>query len=277
MEYLGRDDAPLTADLWNQIDDTVISAARETLTARRFIHIAGPVGPGAQFAKINHEGREEVFENGFVKTVNREIREIPQLYSDFWLYWRDLEALNCGDCVTPPDFSAATVAAKTLAQTEDRMIFYGIPEMGIDGLLTSKNTVSLGRGDWSQGENSFTDVAAAMTRLEENNFVGRYALVLSPDMYIKLQRIQPGTGVLEIDRIKSLLINGDIFKSTLLKPGTAMLLCCDAYCMDLLLGQDIVTSYLEAVDLNHHFRVLETALFRLKRPEAVVVFKGAKE
>ena len=34
-----------------------------------------------------------------------------------------------------------------------------------------------------------------------------------------------------------------------------------------------VIAYTEAVDLNHHLRVLETALPRVKSPDAVVVIK----
>jgi uncharacterized linocin/CFP29 family protein len=41
--------------------------------------------------------------------------------------------------------------------------------------------------------------------------------------------------------------------------------------MDLTIGQDIATAYLEQKNLNHCFRVLETVLLRIKRKQAVVI------
>ena len=85
-----------------------------------------------------------------------------------------------------------------------------------------------------------------------------------------MQRIQPGTVVLAYDRIKNLL-GGRVYSSSVLKPGTAALLCAQPQYMDLAVGQDIATAYTEAVDLNHHLRVMETALVRLKAADAVVL------
>ena len=266
MDYLGRDDAPFSSDIWSAIDSKVVSAASSVLAGRRFIPVSGPLGGGVQFAKIDSPGKSETFDDGFVKTTNRVIKEIPQLYSDFWLYWRDMEAAE------NVDLSPAIRAAQNLALTEDKMIFYGIPALNLDGLLTAKNTVAIKRGDWSKGEGSYADVAAGITKLEQSNYLGNYTLVLSPDLYLQLQRIQPGTGLLEIDRIKSML-NNRVFKSPVLKEGTAFMVCAQSYCLDLLLGQDIATGYVELMDFNHHFRVTETALLRLKCPDSVIIFK----
>ncbi len=39
------------------------------------------------------------------------------------------------------------------------------------------------------------------------------------------------------------------------------------------IGQDLSTAYLEQKDLNHSFRILETALLRIKRRQAITVFE----
>lgn len=269
MDYLGRDGAPFSEELWDAIDEKVISVAQKVLVARRFVPFAGPVGAGVQFVRINKKGRAEEFEDGFVKSSNRQIAEIPQLYSDFWLYWRDLEA-NIAEGVGH-DLSAAAYASQELARMEDKMVFYGIPDLGIDGLLTVKGSQAVKRGDWTKGEGAFADVAKAVTLLENKDYLTGHTLVLSPDLYIQLQRIQPGTGVLEIDRIKNLV--DKVVKTTVLKENTALLVCAESYCMDLLVGQDVNVAYLEAVDLNHHLRVMETALLRIKDPSAIIVIK----
>ena len=269
MEYLGRDGAPFSEELWDEIDEKVISVAKKVLTARRFLPFKGPVGAGVQFVKVNHKSRTEEFEDGFVKSTGRNIVEIPQLYSDFWLYWRDLEETPLNGVST--DLSAVSYAAQKIAQTEDKMVFYGIPDLGIDGLLTVKGSQALKRSDWTKGEGSFTDIAKAVSMLEQKDYMTSHTLVLSPDLYIQLQRIQQGTGVLEIDRIKNLV--DKVIKSTALKNNTALLVSAESYCMDLLVGQDMNTAYLEAVDMNHHLRIMETALLRIKDPAAIVVMK----
>ncbi len=78
---------------------------------------------------------------------------------------------------------------------------------------------------------------------------------------------------MEIERVRQLL-EGRIFQATVLQPGTALLLCAQPQYMDLLVGQDIRTAYTEQVELNHHLRILETALPRIKYPDAVVVYRA---
>ena len=87
-----------------------------------------------------------------------------------------------------------------------------------------------------------------------------------------MQRLQEGTGLLEIDRV-SKLVDGNIFKTPVLGKGKAVLVCSDPRNMDLVIGQDISTGYLEQKDFNHSFRILETVLLRIKRKQAIVVFE----
>ena len=270
MDYLARDDAPFSEELWKQIDGAVVSGAKETLVGRRFLPLYGPLGPGVAHIKIDHPGKEEVLQDGFAVMQNRELAQLPQLYEDFWIYWRDYAAANHANL--PLDLSPAREAAQILARREDNMIFYGNKALGIDGLLTASGSQSVKRSDWSSGEGAFTDVASAMTALQQNGCYSRYTLIVSPDLYISLQRLQASVGVLEAERIAR-LINGKVFMATVLEPNTALLVCPQPQFMDLVVGQDMATAYTELVDLNHHLRILETALPRIKNPKAIVVFK----
>lgn len=269
MDYLSRGDAPFSDDLWQQIDSAVIAAAKDILVARRFVPLYGPLGPGASVAKIDAPGKEETMEDGFSVMNERTLAQIPQLYADFWIYWRDLAANEREG--TPVDLGAAIAASQNLALKEDSMIFYGVESLGIKGLLTTEGVNKQKRSDWTKGEGSFTDIATAIATLISKGRIGRHTLVISQDLYVQLQRIQLGTGEMEIDRICRLL-DGRIFTSPILKPETAMLVCAQPQYMDLAVGLDISTAYTEAVDLNHHLRVMETALPRIKAPDAIVLF-----
>ena len=128
------------------------------------------------------------------------------------------------------------------------------------------------RGDWSTGEDAFKDVAHAIAYLSGNAMLGRYALVLSPDVYLQLQRLQPNVGLLEIDRIKS-LVNDRVYAAGTFGLGKAVLVCAEPQYMDLAVGMDLSVGYLEQKDFNHSFRITETVALRIKNPKAIVVFE----
>lgn len=107
------------------------------------------------------------------------------------------------------------------------MIFYGVKALDINGLLTVEGSNVLEKHDWGSGEDAFSDVAAALAVLQAKACYGRYALIVSLDQYARLQRIQPGTGVLESERIEKLL-GGRLFISSVLQPGTALLVCAES-------------------------------------------------
>jgi len=101
--------------------------------------------------------------------------------------------------------------------------------------------------------------------------LGRYALVVSPDLFLDLQRLQPNTGLLEIDRIKK-LIGDNVYMTSVMGPGKAVLVCAEPEYLDLAIGLDLSVGYLELADFNHTFRIMETAALRVKDPAAIVVF-----
>lgn len=200
MDYLARESADLSDGLWNRIDETVIGTARNQLTCRRFLKVFGPLGAGVTTVAVDGVNKEEVLEDGIGRIVGRTQLELPLFYEDFTLLSRDMEyAAQTG---YPLDLSVAIAAAKKASRREDDLILNGSKALGTDGLLTVKGSSKIKKSDWSQGENSFADITAGVAQLAKTGYLGRYALVVSPDLFLDLQRLQPNTGLLEIDRIK---------------------------------------------------------------------------
>lgn len=271
MSYLSRESSPLSEELWKQIDSAVVKAARNILTGRRFLHIFGPLGIGTQNIAIDDaDAVKEVEKDGLITTQGRKFVEIPTVYDDFTLLAKDLESAKKAGF--PADLSQAEKAAEACALKEDHLIFFGNAELGYDGLLTAPGTKKIAKKDWSADENAFTDIATGIAYLVENSIYGTYALAVSPDLYMQAQRLQPGTGLLEIDRVAK-LVNGRLYQSPVLGRGKAVLVGSDEKNMDLAIGQDMAAAYLEQKDLNHVFRVLETVLLRIKRKQAIVIFE----
>lgn len=271
MSYLSRESSPLSGGLWEKIDSTVVKAARNVLTGRRFLHVFGPLGIGVGTIAVDDaDALKEVEKDGLIITRGRKFVEIPTIYNDFTLLAKDLESAEKSGF--PAVLSAAARSAVACALKEDQLIFFGNGELGYDGLLTARGTKKIKKKDWGAGEDAFTDIAAGITYLTENGIYGSYALAVSPDLYMQMQRLQPGTGLLEIDRIAK-LVGGRPFRSQALGQGKAVLVGSDEMNMDLAIGQDMAAAYLEQKDLNHCLRVLETVLLRIKRKDAIVVFE----
>ena len=73
MDYLARESSPFEENFWQNIDKVVIETASRTLIGRRFLSIYGPLGAGAISVQYDKSDREEVFEDGLVKTSGRNL------------------------------------------------------------------------------------------------------------------------------------------------------------------------------------------------------------
>lgn len=260
MDFLSREGSPISADLWEKIDEAVVSAAKKILTGRRFISIYGPLGAGIQAINVDNISELDETEGNISVIRGRTYQHIPLINEDFSLLWRDLEFSE--QMGLPVDLSSASRAATQCALREDKLIFYGNDELGYKGLLTEDGIVKFPISNWSEGENPFKDISIGLAKFIENGIVGRKALVVSPNLFVQLQRIQPGTGTTEYDRINKLL-DGNIFSTPVLKDDKAVLVCSEPQNIDLVIGQDMITSYLETKNLNHYFRIMETILLRI--------------
>lgn len=270
MDFLARDSVSFPEGFWSELDKTIVSAVRKNLVGRKFISLYGPLGAAALSIQVDDVTTEEEDNGGFVKTVGRHFVELPQIYEDFTLLWRDLEYKEQSGF--PLDLSRALLAAQKIANKEDRLIFYGSEFLGSEGLLTTKGAHEIKKGDWAEGENAFMDVAAGLAHFRSKGLIGNYSLVVSPDLFGKLHRVIPSLGAMEVDRISKML-DGRLFHASVLDKNQAVLVCAEPQYLDLCVGKDIETGYLETKDFNHVFRILETAALRIKCKEAIVVFK----
>ncbi len=278
MDYLLRDDAPFSEGDWNKIDQLVVKVASQQLVGRRIISLFGPLGAGVQSINldtVNYSGSGEMdlfgdSEACEIVAHSRRYAAIPMIYKDLIISWRDVETSR--QLGLPLDLSPVAAAAAACAKKEDYLIFNGSEEFSYPGLLTVEGREVIKKQDWSQGENPFNDVAKGIEALIAKGVYGPYALVASPKLYVQLQRIQDGTGVLELSRVKE-LVDGKIYQSPAIPENKAVLVAIGPHNMDLVVGQDMATGYIGPEQLNHKMRILETIALRIKRPEAVVTFE----
>jgi uncharacterized linocin/CFP29 family protein len=278
-DFLQRDQAPLGPAEWAAVDQTVVRTAQSILIGRRFLGLVGPFGAGIEalpndtLAGAGH-GQIDLLGNQEDESLsigNRWFLPLPLLYKDFWVHWRDLESSR--QLGVPLDLGKAAAAAAATAQTEDRMIFDGEPSLGLPGLRTIDGRQTLPMSDWSSMGAAFADVVEGVRVLTQAGFTGPYALAASPRLYADLNRIFDASGVLELEQVEKLARRG-VYPTAVLPEPAAVLVDSGAQNLDLAVGLDMSTAYVESSNLNHLFRVIESVVLRIRRPGAICTFEG---
>lgn len=275
-DYLMRDDAPLSEEQWEQIDATVKTVAERILVGRRIIPLCGPLGPGVPVIPKDvfrgmEQGKVDLLGEAEDEPVHAPCREyIPLLtiHKDFRIHWRDLEAAS--KLGLPLDTGPAAAAAAFCAYAEDNLIFNGTQANGVSypGLTNVEGRTTIPMSDWDQPGNAFQDVVQATQALVGQGFFGPFAVVASPRLYASMSRLHGHSGRLEIDQVQRVATAG-VYQTPALKDDVVVVLSTGAENVDLAVGQDLVTAFLETSKMNHYFRVFEILALRIKRPGAI--------
>lgn len=261
MDFLNRTCAPFDESVWSLIEEAAVKAARDRLTARRFLDVDGPYGTGFTTLEVGNDGycrQPGPDEAGAV--IGRAV-SVPMLRKSFKLSVRRLAAfLEHG---MPLDLASAEAAAEAVAAREEEIIYTGQPEFGLDGLLTAKQRKHVDGGDWSSLDAVLNDVIAAVSALDEGGFRGPYALVLAPALYNGLFRHYPGTNLLQLEHLRRLFPRG-IFKGSI-EGGVVV----DPKVGPLIIGQDLAAGYIGQDGIHYDLFLSESLVLRLDSPDAV--------
>ncbi|HIP43309.1 MAG TPA: bacteriocin [Aquifex aeolicus] len=281
MDFLQRDQAPLTEEEWEQIDKTMYEVAKNTLIGRRFIPVVGPIGAGHQVISYDvlygiepgiceiKPGQEyEVCEP--IRTGIRKHVPIPTLYKDFVVSWRDLQYWRQFNL--PIDTTNVATAASALAVAEDTLIIFGSVELGIEGLLTAEGIETAKLSDWSKVGNAFSDVVNGISKLVERGFYSNYYLIVNPKRYFLLNRLHDNTGLLELEQIKKIV--KDVYQTPIMPEDKVLLVSASPANFDLVIALDMTVAFVETSNMNHTFRVMEMVVPRIKRPESILVLSA---
>ena len=243
-EYLMRDAAPLSADEWESLDNLVTKVARQFLVGRQFTKLVGPLGAGTEMVPVGTGD-------------NRKFLAMHLIQVDFTLSWQDIEASRKAGY--PLELGSAAEAAMKCAYQEDNRIFVSLINASSKSVILS---------DWGNGESPLTDIVQATESLVSDNFYGPYAVIVSPALYTKTQRVAMNAGMLFSELITG-VAKGGLYQSPLLAKDQGLVVSLGAHNTDLVVGQDLITAYTGNEGLDHTFSMLESVSLRIKRPGAV--------
>jgi uncharacterized linocin/CFP29 family protein len=263
MDTLNRDRAPFPAEIWQMIDEAAASAAKDQLTARRYLDLEGPFGVGLTTIEVGNDdycrqpGPDEA---GAI--IGRAI-PLPMLRKSFQLSIRRVSAyVQNGQ---PLDLSPAQDAAEAVANREEEMVYSGQPSMGLHGLLTIEGHQQVPGSDWTAPDRALQNVLAAATRLDESGYRGPYALALSPPLYNNLFRLYPGSDIMVLEHLRRLCTAG-IYKTAI--TGGVLV---DTRAGALILGQDLQSGYSSQDGVHYQLYVSESIVLRVDEPKAICV------
>jgi uncharacterized linocin/CFP29 family protein len=256
--YLGREDAPVSAETWKLLDATMIEAAKSQLAGRRFIGIEGPFGLGLKVIPLSDcEVSDGIAASPFLP--------VHLLSTSFYLNKRDLAASERDHLML--DLDPVTCAAISCATKEDTIIFNGIQD--VPGLLGAEGSATLALTKWDKIGTAADQIIDAVTRLDTAGFHGPYCMGLAPAQYnILLRRYPQGDGT-ELDHIRTIL-GGEVIKAPILKKGGVLLASGRQYC-SLVIGQDMSIGFNGPSGDSLEFSISESLALLIRAPEAICV------
>ncbi len=256
-DYLGRKDAPVSAETWKLLDATMIEAAKSQLSGRRLISIEGPFGFGLKTIPLSDCEIAEGITSSPSVPVNL-------LTSTFFLNKRDLAAGGRDPIL---DLDPVASAAMACARKEDGVIFSGIQDT--PGLLGAEGSGSLALTKWDKVGTAADQVISAVTKLDEAGFHGPYCMGLAPARYnLLLRRYPQGEGT-ELDHIRAIL-GGDVVKAPVLQKGGVLLASGRQYC-SIVIGQDMSIGFNGPAGDAYEFSISESLALLIRAPEAICV------
>jgi uncharacterized linocin/CFP29 family protein len=270
MSWQDREAAPFGQEVWDAIDATARAAAEEVRAGRRVLEVVGPLGFGAR-AGIAEDVPIAVDPSRAHVHVPR-IRAMPVLHRAVELGARTVEAhAQLGE---PLVLLEIAEAARQIARAEDRLLFDGIPESGVAGLLGHPGAVERGAGDWSDPARAADDLLAALAALDAAGRHGPYAVAVSPGRYYQLLRPHPGTSLTPLQQLQPAFASG-IVKAPTLADGAVVVLRSPSG-PRAIVGQELSAGYDGREGIFHQLSLVESITLLPGEAGSVAVLRGGR-
>jgi uncharacterized linocin/CFP29 family protein len=262
MNDLHRDLAPISSSAWAEIDAEAKRTLKTTLAARKLVDFTGPLGWDASAVSLGlTESLPPTLGQG-VQARLRNVQRLVELRHPFELSREELESIGRG--AKNPDLDAVRDAAGAAARAEDRAVFHGYPEAGIQGLAEggAPSTCTIGE-DYSAYPRI---VAEATNKLRALGIDGPYGIALGPRCYAGLTTSTVG-GFPIIEHVRRLLDGPIVWAPSV---DGALVLSLRGGDAELVVGQDFSIGYLDHDARSVRLYVQESFTFLVMTPEAAV-------
>ncbi len=255
-DYLLRDEAPIGADVWTMLDQTMVGAARSQLSVRRLFEIEGPYGFGLKSIPLDDRVVAEGVETS-------PCLPLAWLTTSFMLGKRDLAGYEYAG--VPPNLGKLAEAAIMAARKEDDVLLNGAG--GSPGLMNLPGAGTSPLGKWDKLGGAANDLIGAVTALDAEGFHGPYILGLSPRRYNLLFRRYEMGGT-ELEHLSQMVRS--IVKLPALEDGGVLIAEGRQYAA-IVIGQDLTVDFVGPTVDALEFSISESLALLVREPRAIRV------
>ena len=262
MNFLKKTLAPITSAAWDEIHEEATDIFKSVLSARKFVDVSGP--HGLDFGAIP-TGRIDVKskKKAAVQYGMNQVLPLVETRVGFTLDIWELD--NAARGAEDIDLDNLEKAARNMAAFEERAIYYGLEQAGIDGLKKQSDHDPVEFPDST--EELLNALSTQIAVFKRHGIEGPYSLVVSEADWERLSGQIDGY---PLRKQLKLLLKGSIILSPFV--DDAFLVSERGGDFRLTLGQDISIGY------NFHDKdtvelyFTESFTFQCFEPGAVLVF-----
>ena len=268
MNNLHRELAPISDAAWAEIEEETTRTLKRYLAGRRIVDVPSPGGLALPGVGTGHLKPITAPAEGILAR-QREVKPLVELRVPFELSRQTIDDVERGS--DDSDWQPAKDAAKKLAFAEDRAIFNGYHDAGIQGICEStSNPIEALPADVQDYPDA---VAHALSQLRLVGVNGPYSVVLGADEYTALAETRDhGYPVLEhVKRI----VDGNLIWAPAIEG--AFVLTTRGGDFELNLGQDVSIGYLSRTESAVQLYLQETFFFRMLTSEAGVALSPSQK
>lgn len=262
MSMLNRNLAPISPAAWSEIDAEVRETLKVLLAGRKFVDFNGPVGwqlsavSNGHVREVDHEYGENL------QIRKRAVQPLIELRREFQLSRADIDAIDRG--AGHVNLEAATKAAQDIAFTEDNIVFNGMPDADISGIIPSAVNEMLTISE--DYENYPVVVAQALTALRKSGVAGPYGIILGPRCYTGLH--ETTVNGFPVMKHVAALLDGPVISAPAV--NGAIVLSCRGGDYEFTSGRDLAIGYLDHDSRMVHLYIEESFTFRIFGDDAAV-------
>ena len=259
---LYRELAPISNEVWEEIDERASEVLKSYLSARRVVNVNGPKGFAHNVITDGRLANTEELENG-ISYGNYKVIPLVESRVEFDMDRWELDNLQRG--AKDIDYEPLENAMRDIALFEEEAIYNGLDNAIIDGIENSIELEAINFGKDAKG--IMEAITKGLVELRKNFAQKPFSLVVNEEAY---KRILSSETAYPLDvRIKE-LIGGDIIFSHVV--DGAFLLPLNHEDLELTIGRDFSIGYQDHDAEKVRFFATESFTFRVLDPAIIIKF-----
>ncbi|HXQ75332.1 MAG TPA: family 1 encapsulin nanocompartment shell protein [Acidimicrobiales bacterium] len=263
MDHLLRDQAPISSDGWQAIDQEAKARLTTYLAARKLVDFVGPNGWSHSATNLGRVTKVTKTPTEGVTARQRRVLPLVELRAEFTVSRTEIDDVDRG--AADVDLADLDQAARRIALGENVAVFHGYNAAGIKGIVdASSHKVIDFNGEF---ERSPTVVAKAVDVLRQSGIDGPYGLAIGPAGYTGIIETTEHGGLLLLDHLRQIL-GGPVIWAPGVEGGVVLSLRGGDFVLDC--GQDLSIGYLDHDADRVRLYFEESISFRVVEPDAAV-------